>query len=65
MDEDAQMDALNQLWQNFCTTYTYEPGSTAKPFTVAAGLETGKVSTRRQFLLLMDMSMWEDMIFTV
>lgn len=29
MDEDAQMDALNQLWQNFCTTYTYEPGSTA------------------------------------
>lgn len=41
MDEDAKMDALNQLWQNFCVTYTYEPGSTAKPFTVAAGLETG------------------------
>lgn len=49
MDEDAQMDALNQLWQNFCTTYTYEPGSTAKPFTVAAGLETGKVSTGDSF----------------
>lgn len=45
MDEDAQLDALNQIWQNFCTTYTYEPGSTAKPFTVAAGLETGTVST--------------------
>ncbi len=41
MDEDAQMDALNTLWQNFCVTYTYEPGSTAKPFTVASGLETG------------------------
>lgn len=41
MDEDAKMDALNELWQNFCVTYTYEPGSTAKPFTVAAGLETG------------------------
>lgn len=41
MDEDAKMDALNQLWQNFCVTYTYEPGSTAKPFTVAAGLESG------------------------
>lgn len=64
MDEDAQMDALNQLWQNFCTTYTYEPGSTAKPFTVAAGLETGKVSTGDSFTV-MDMSMWEDMIFTV
>lgn len=45
MDEDAQLDALNQIWQNFCTTYTYEPGSTAKPFTVAAGLETGTIST--------------------
>lgn len=41
MDEDAQMDALNTLWQNFCVTYTYEPGSTAKPFTVASGFETG------------------------
>lgn len=41
MDDDTKMDALNQLWQNFCVTYTYEPGSTAKPFTVAAGLETG------------------------
>lgn len=44
MDEDARMDALNELWQNFCVTYTYEPGSTAKPFTVAAGLETGTLN---------------------
>lgn len=44
MDEDTRLDALNGIWQNFCTTYTYEPGSTAKPFTVAAGLETGKLS---------------------
>lgn len=41
MDDEVQMEALNKLWQNFCVTYTYEPGSTAKPFTVAAGLETG------------------------
>lgn len=41
MDENAKMDELNKLWQNFCVTYTYEPGSTAKPFTMAAGLETG------------------------
>ena len=40
MDDDARLEALNQLWQNICLTYTYEPGSTAKPFTVAAGLET-------------------------
>jgi len=37
MDEQTTLDVLNGIWQNFCTTYTYEPGSTAKPFlTVAA-----------------------------
>ncbi|MFR4351996.1 MAG: peptidoglycan D,D-transpeptidase FtsI family protein [Roseburia sp.] len=41
MDEETKMDLLNTLWQNFCVSYTYEPGSTAKPFTVAAGIETG------------------------
>lgn len=44
MDEDEQLAALNAIWQNFCVTYTYEPGSTAKPFTVAAGLETGTLT---------------------
>lgn len=43
MDDDAKMDILNQLWQNFGVSYTYEPGSTAKPFTVAAGIETGTI----------------------
>lgn len=49
MDEDVKLDALNKLWQNFCVTYTYEPGSTAKPFTVAAGLETGTISRNDTF----------------
>lgn len=44
MDEQTTLDNLNGIWQNFCTTYTYEPGSTAKPFTVATGLETGKLN---------------------
>ncbi|WP_051524648.1 peptidoglycan D,D-transpeptidase FtsI family protein [Pseudobutyrivibrio sp. MD2005] len=41
MSTDDKMDELNKIWQNFCITYTYEPGSTFKPFTVAMGLETG------------------------
>lgn len=44
MDEQTTLDTLNGIWQNFCTTYTYEPGSTIKPFTVATGLETGKLN---------------------
>ena len=44
MTDDEKLDALNKLWQNFCVTYTYEPGSTSKPFTVAAGLETGTMT---------------------
>ena len=41
MSTDDKMDELNKIWQNFCITYTYEPGSTFKPFTVAMGIETG------------------------
>ena len=35
---------LNQVWNNFCISSTYEPGSTAKPFTVAAGLDSGTLT---------------------
>lgn len=44
MDEETMLDNLNNIWKNFCITETYEPGSTIKPFTVSAGLETGKLS---------------------
>ena len=44
-DSTKEMDALNKLWQNFCVTHTYEPGSVQKPFTVACGLDTGTLTT--------------------
>ncbi len=50
MDEEKQLDALNELWQNFCITYTYEPGSTIKPFTVATGLDTGTLSGNESYV---------------
>lgn len=36
--------AMQDIWRNFCVSDTYEPGSTAKPFTAAAGLETGSLT---------------------
>ncbi|MDD6380377.1 MAG: penicillin-binding protein 2 [Lachnospiraceae bacterium] len=50
MDDDAQLDALNELWQNFPVSHTYEPGSTFKPFTISAGFETGTLSTKSTFM---------------
>ncbi|HIZ81722.1 MAG TPA: peptidoglycan glycosyltransferase [Candidatus Mediterraneibacter pullistercoris] len=43
MTEDEQVEAMNNLWRNFCVSDAYEPGSTAKPFTIAAGLESGAI----------------------
>ncbi len=42
-EDDTYFETLNSIWRNFCITDTYEPGSTFKPFTVAMGLETGKI----------------------
>jgi stage V sporulation protein D (sporulation-specific penicillin-binding protein) len=41
--DDTYYDTLNALWKNFCITETYEPGSTAKSMTLAAGIESGKI----------------------
>lgn len=50
MSATEQSDSLNAMWKNFCITDTYEPGSTIKPFTVAAALEEGKVTTNSTFV---------------
>lgn len=49
MSDDDWYEAVESLKQNFCITYTYEPGSTAKPFTIAAGLETGTLTEDMTF----------------
>lgn len=49
MTEDDKADALNQIWRNFCISDTFEPGSVQKPLTVAAGLDSGKLTGRESF----------------
>lgn len=44
MDDEAMYEKLNQRWRNFCVSDTYEPGSVAKAMTVAAGLDSGKLT---------------------
>lgn len=49
MSEKKKLKALNAIWQNYCVSSTYEPGSTAKPFTVATGLDTGTLTGNETF----------------
>lgn len=41
--------ALAEMWKNYCISYTYEPGSTAKSLTVAAALDEGRIQVTDGF----------------
>lgn len=49
MDSQKIQDLLNQMWRNPCLNDTYEPGSTFKIITMAAGLQEGVVSVNDRF----------------
>lgn len=49
MSEKEKQELLNRMWRNRCINDTYEPGSTFKIVTAAAGLEAGVVTTQDQF----------------
>ena len=44
-----RQNLLNQIWRNGCINDTYEPGSTFKIITAAAGLEAGVVTKESTF----------------
>ena len=50
MTDEERLDTLNALWRNFCVSDTFEPGSTMKPFTMAAGFETGKLTGNETYV---------------
>lgn len=49
LSEEQKQELLNRMWRNGCINDTYEPGSTFKIITAAAGLEGGVVTTEDQF----------------
>ena len=46
---EHKQEKLNAMWRNGCINDTYEPGSTFKIITAAAGLEEGVVTTESTF----------------
>ena len=49
VSEEERQNLLNSIWRNGCINDTYEPGSTFKIITAAAGLESGAVTTSDTF----------------
>ena len=49
ISSQEQRDRFNALWNNFCITSTFEPGSVQKTLTIAAGLETGLLNQGMTF----------------
>lgn len=49
LSQEEQQNLLNQIWRNGCINDTYEPGSTFKIITAAAGLEQRVITPQSQF----------------
>lgn len=49
LSQEKRQELLNAMWRNRCINDTYEPGSTFKIITAAAGLESGAVKTTDTF----------------
>lgn len=50
MDSEEKLNALYDIWRNTIISNNFEPGSTFKPFTIAAALEEDVISYDEQFL---------------
>ncbi|MCI9126459.1 MAG: penicillin-binding protein 2 [Eubacterium sp.] len=49
LSKEKQAEVLNSVWSNYCITDSFEPGSTAKAFTVAAGIEEGVINKKTTY----------------
>lgn len=49
MTDKEKNENLLSMWSNFCVGFAYEPGSTFKPFTIAAALDENIISVKSTF----------------
>lgn len=49
LSDSEKIEKMSEMWRNFCISDTYEPGSTFKPFTIAAALEESMVVDGQNF----------------
>jgi len=49
MTDEEKVQNLNQIWQNYCISSVYEPGSTAKAMTIGAALDSGWITPEDRF----------------
>jgi len=50
MTDEEKAQAYYSVWSNFCVSHAFEPGSTFKPITVAAALETASVGEHASYV---------------
>ena len=50
MNDEETVTALNAMWNNFCVTDAYEPGSVVKPIVMGSALEMGAISESDNFV---------------
>lgn len=50
MNDEETVEALNDMWNNFCVTDAFEPGSVIKPIVMAGALEKGAIAENSTFV---------------
>lgn len=50
MNDEKTVTALNAMWNNFCVTDAFEPGSVVKPIVMAGALEKGSIAEGDNFV---------------
>lgn len=62
MNDEETKNALFSMWNNFCITEDYEPGSVVKPIVVASALESGTVTENDTFYCDSGQQIGEDFV---